>query len=188
MGARIAAFTFFLLLPVTAFGAEGTQIDSATANAYFENCVAKRDERMSEESQKTLCSCTAALMMKEMSTEDVRLMGENTPEGRKMLNHMLVSVYAPCMQYPIEDMISRECLRDEKLGEVTREKIDLCRCMGESTGYWFSRQAGPKMAKLFEINPDMTDPIDPVMNSPEFRRSSYQNMLNCLDAMTPNHQ
>src|SRR5690606_17950523 len=117
-----------------------TAVSKEMANAYYNDCAAKADPRFSPDSLSAFCSCTSVQIMEKMSVEEVQTMGQNTQEGRNMLNKMLLDVYAPCMQYPVEDMVAGECLTDKKVETLgwQGDKRALCGCMAAKTGAWFS--------------------------------------------------
>lgn len=152
------------------------------ANAYYENCTSKQDPRMSPQSQQAMCACTSVKMMENLSVQDIAVMGQNNQAGRNMLNKMMLDVYAPCMQYPVEDMISVSCLKDDKIDKMNlrMDKNKLCSCMAKRTGIWFQESGRDLMANLLAVNPNITDPISPVVDSAEFQKASYHSLTTCM--------
>lgn len=165
----------------TAAPARATAITKDIANAYYRNCMGQQDARITPDGQEALCSCTAARMTQKMTVEDVRIMGRNDQEGRKKLNYMLVNVYGPCMQYPVQDLVITQCLSDPKIDmmKLKRDRGELCECMGERTGEWFSTKGNALITKLLERDPNLTDPIGPIMESTDFKRAAYNGLLAC---------
>ena len=91
-------FIFFLLAAFLSLPALAqTPITTEMSNAYYNSCMGARDQRMSNDAQDSLCTCTAMKMKEAMSVEDIRVMGQNDQDGRNMLNKMLLDVYVPCM-------------------------------------------------------------------------------------------
>lgn len=171
-----------LLLLIPALPGHATQLNKDQANAYYKNCVAQSDPRLSQKSQEALCSCTSAMMTQQMSVEDIQTMGQNTQAGRDALNKMLLDVYAPCMQFPVEDLVATECLKDEKISMMglKSDRRALCGCIAARTGAWLKSTGRSIMSGLIGRNANITDPISPVMDSPEFRSASYDNLVSCM--------
>jgi|GEM_PF-795651 len=157
-----------------------TDITPELTKAYYDSCMGARDQRMSRASQDFLCSCTAEKMMETMSVEDIRSMGQENQEGRNMLNRVLLDVYAPCMSAPLAEMVSNECMLEGEMNAKGMHKIDLCHCIGEKTGAWFSGSGRDLMADVLKKNPNITDPVGPIMNSTQFKKESFANMQACL--------
>lgn len=179
---KILSFLLLALL-ATVTPAHATAITKDVANAYYQNCTAAQDPHMTQESQSALCACTAAKMQATMSVEDIQTMGRNDEQGRAMLNHMLTEVYGPCMQYPVQDLVSAQCMKDPKIDmmNLKTDRGQLCGCMAENTGQWFSTKGKDLIARLLLANPNMTDPVNPVMDSADFKRASYDSLVSCLN-------
>ncbi len=160
-----------------------TPISKETANAYYNNCMLTPDKRMSKDTHMMLCSCTSVKMMETMTIEDIQVMAQQSQAGRDMLNKMLLNVYAPCMNFPVQDLVELECLQDKKIdmAGVKMDRSALCHCVAKKTGTWFSSTGTALMAKVIAKNRNITDPIGPVMDSPDFRRESYDNLISCLE-------
>ncbi len=170
---------FILFVPLAAHAQ--TPIDSTTAKTYYANCMAKGDPRLTAESHEALCACTAAAMQKSMTVEDVQEMNASTPESRDKLNKMLTEVYAPCMSYPVQDLVTAQCQQDEKIKLMgLKDMGGLCSCMGKRTGDWFSTAGRSLMAEVLKANPTITDPVGPVMESKAFQQQAYQNLMTCV--------
>ena len=159
-----------------------TSISDQQANAFYRHCMTKGDPRLSEHSQDALCSCTAVKMQEAIRPEYLDIMKENNPRGRAMLNYMLLNVYAPCIAYPAHDLVYRNCLTDVSIDtlDLKADRDGLCTCIAERTGIWLSKEGQGIMTELLIDNPDMADPISPVIESDFFKKASYQNLVACL--------
>lgn len=176
----------FLLVTLLAHPSQAqTPITKDAANAYYKNCKAQNDPRLRPETQEALCACTAVQMIEKMSVEEVQTMASNDQSGRISLNKMLVEVYAPCMNFPVQDMIADECMNDPKvdMAGLKMNKSVLCNCMGEKTGAWMATVGRSLMAQILTQNPNITDPIGPVMEDKSFRQQAYQNMMACMSGL-----
>ncbi len=160
-----------------------TPIDNRTSTVFYQNCLEKRDARMTEESQAEFCACSATEMQNSMSVEEIQTMFAQSQEGRNMLNKMLVQVYAPCMNYPVQDMIEMSCRTDPKVAalKLKGDISDLCYCMGKETGKWFAENGPPLLFALLKKDPNITDPITPIMESHVVKKESYNFLMSCAD-------
>ncbi len=176
--AMLALFMSVFLSPALA----GTPLTPEQANNYYQSCNAQRDQRMSEATQDAFCACTSAEMMSRFSVEDIQLMNSGEDGARDVVNRMILDIYAPCMHYPVQDLTEIGCLQDSAIEKIdaAMPRDDLCRCMGETTGHWFSTEGRALMATILEQNPTIEDPMTPLMQSAEFRTRSHENMLACL--------
>lgn len=175
-----------LLMPFAQLRAQtATPVSKEMANSYFVQCMASRDERMSDKTQEELCACTSAQMMSSMTVEEIRVMGENSSRGRKMLNKMLVEVYGPCMSGPVQDLVIGGCDTDPRiaLADQTINRRALCSCMARRTGQWFASEGTSIMMRILREKPFTEDPITPIMESKVFKDASYESMLSCISAM-----
>ncbi len=177
----LAAFITLLIPPTPAY--TQTVISKEMANAYYNSCLSKPDPRMKPETQAALCACTSAQMTEKMSVEDVQVMGQNNQAGRDKLNFMLINVYAPCMSFPVSDMVEDSCLKDEKISmmQLKGSRPALCHCMGTKTGTWFTGAGRQLMAEVLKKNQNISDPVSPVMDTPAFQKASYDNLVSCLN-------
>ena len=180
---RSIKFTAYIL--ITLFACQTAQaqtpISDATSSTFFQNCLGKRDARMTEESQGEFCACSATKMQQSMTMEEAQTMFKQTQEGRNMLNKMLVQVYAPCMNFPVQDIVEMSCREDSKVAALNLkgDPSDLCFCMGKETGKWFADKGPALLYALLQKNPNITDPITPVMESRVVKQESFKFLMAC---------
>lgn len=173
---------FFALASMPDFAA-AAPITKETSRNYFNNCLQDRDPRMSETSQEEFCACTASTMEQSFTMEELQTMYTQEEESREMVNKLVLDVYLPCMSYPVRDMIEMQCLDDPKVTalELKGDRGALCDCMGKSTGEWFSSEGDTLMAALIADNPQMSDPLVPVMGSRVFQNKAYGFLMKCVN-------
>ena len=95
---------------------------------------------------------------------------------------MLLDVYTPCMQAPLAEMVRDQCIQDEKVDFGKMHKSDLCTCTADKTAAWFTTNGRDMMAEVLAADPNIYDPMEPVLNSVKFKQESMANMLACLPA------
>ena len=179
---KLAAFLIACMLAAIPFSAKAqTAISNETANAYYKKCMENDDTRMSDETQESLCSCTAVKMMSVVTNEDIAQMSAAPGPGRAAFDKMLTEAYAPCMQIPVEEQLYGECMRDTKIQEFAlRDPSALCHCMAKSTTRLLPVQAPDILRMKLEKKPDLTDAFDPIAYDEELRSFAYNNLFLCL--------
>lgn len=163
-------------------GSGATAISKDMANKYYENCKSRPDPMkvMSEQSKDNLCACSAANLMKAMTVEDIRIMGGNDQAARNALNKMLTQVYAPCMEFPARDLVYANCVDNAQLKAAASDVKGLCGCVaGQAAQYIASNGPGIMQQELMK-NPNVTDPLGPLMQSQEFTQASQSFTMQCL--------
>lgn len=179
---RLFLLTLFCVLG-TAPAMAQTAVSREAANAYYQNCMAKDDPRMTDLAQEGLCSCTAARMMTALTMEDIAAMTPEPGLGRIPFNKMLTEVYGPCMQYPVEDQLNKECMNDTKVNQFAlRDQGALCRCMAGRSGQLLSTEGAVIMRDVLARNPNLADPMDAILSNASFRQRAYENLYSCLHA------
>ncbi|MCB9988965.1 MAG: hypothetical protein H6868_06480 [Rhodospirillales bacterium] len=166
----------FLFVLLTALPAQAqTPVSDKMADIYFSNCIAKRDERMTIDTQEIMCQCTALLYQKNMSVEELQVMAQNDQAGRNALNRMLVLVYAPCMEFPVRDLIYYRCMENK-----FQSQKGICGCLADKMAQYTAESAADKLSAVLRNSPNITDPMEPIVNSPEFAQMEKRLALSCI--------
>ncbi|MGZ9097690.1 MAG: hypothetical protein ACXW30_05280 [Micavibrio sp.] len=178
---RLTAFIIAVITMLPFSAVAQTAISSETANTYYKKCMQNDDERMSDATQESLCSCTAVKMMSVITNEDIVQMSPEPGPGRPAFDKMLADAYGPCMQIPVEEQLHTECMNDPKIKEFAlRDQSALCRCMAKTTTQSLEIQAPAMMRTKLEEKPGLTDAFDPLAYDKELRSRAYDNLFLCL--------
>lgn len=172
-------FVFLSFLPEQA-KAQKTPVGKEMADAYYQNCMAKPNEILSDKTKDMLCTCTAARMMKSLTVEEMRTMAQNDEAGRLALNKMLVEVYTPCMEFPIRDLIYDNCIKNKASMPTIKNSEGLCGCMASETAEYAAKEGPQTIQKALKDNPFITDPMGPLMESDDFQKASQKFTMSCL--------
>lgn len=174
----ITAILFTANLPVASY-ASSTAITGEMTEKYFANCVtsAQKDGTMSSETQKKYCACTAMNMQKSMTQEDLLALSSRGDAQRPALNKLLLSVNGPCYEYPIHDMINNKCMTDVK-------NPGICSCLSNKMGTFMKDITARMLPNILANDPNIFDPMTPIMESPEFVQTQQKIALSC--ATNPN--
>lgn len=163
-------------------GHGATPISQEMARKYYENCKSRPDPMkvMSDQSKDNLCSCTATHLMSSMTVEDIKIMGGNDQPARNALNKMLTAVYAPCMEFPARDLVYANCIANSQLKAAASNLEGLCGCVaGQAAQYIAANGPGIMQQELMK-NPNVTDPLGPLMQSQGFTQASQTFTMQCL--------
>lgn len=171
-------FSIFLIFSSHYVMAE-TPVTPEMADKYFQNCLAgaQKQNQLSPENQKHYCACTAINMQKNMSQEDVAALSNKDKSARLALNKVLIHVNGPCLQYPVHDMLYNQCMK-------TLGTQNICECVGNKTGKYMSKISGTMLPKILADNPEIYDPMTPILESKEFQQAQQEIAMSC--ATNPN--
>jgi hypothetical protein len=117
-------------------------------------------------------------MQQSMSQEDLTaLSSKDKAVARLALNKVLLNVNGPCMQYPVHDLLQNKCMTDLKNPAI-------CGCLSKKMGKYTAQQSQRMMPQILAQNPEIFDPLTPIMESQEFQQTQHSIALSC--ATNPN--
>lgn len=149
------------------------------AKRYYANCMAKKNPILGPAELKQLCACSAANLVQDMTVENIRTMNEPTAEGLLQRNRMILNVYTPCIQYPARALIMDSCRKNPQVRALPGYER-LCGCVSENMGQYVRKEAPAAIAKSLEVNPQDTDPLRAMLESPEFDQASRSYLTSCI--------
>lgn len=167
------------ILPAPA-RAQGTAVSKDMADKYYQNCLSQPNPILSDKTKDMLCTCTAARMMKQLTVEDMRTMTQNDQNGRLALNKMLIEVYTPCMEFPVRDLVYDNCIKNRSQMSQVKNLEGLCGCMASSTAEFVAKEGPQTIQNALKSDPFISDPLGPLMSSPEFQKASQDFTMACL--------
>jgi hypothetical protein len=164
----------------------GAVIDKM-ADAFYINCLRKMNPDITQQDLQGLCECTAKRMKTEMTPEQIKIMAQNDEAGRLALNHMLLDIYAPCMNYPVQSRLEKQCHSAPKAENLPAgldwEKI--CYCSAVKTGQWYTSHGRELMQAVIAKNPNVYDLTGPIMDDPSFKQAAHDNLTSCIFGGSP---
>ena len=151
-----------------------TPISNEMAQKYYQQCLvnSQQDGTMTEQSQKSFCTCTAQQMQKNMAVEDLVAMQGNDQSARNAINKVITDVNGPCMNYPLHDKVYGKCMQDVK-------KHTLCECLASGISNKLSSQTQNMMRDILAKNPNVYDPMGELMNTSEYKNAEQQITYGC---------
>ena len=157
-------------------------ISKVMAQQFYENCLAKESpQKLSKESQDLLCSCTAVQIMDNMTKNDIRAMSSQNPkDARLALNHMLVNVYAPCMEYPAKDHYYNVCVSNPQTASLGGDPKKICGCMSDKVANHLKLNGKQIFSDILDRNPNVADPMNALESDKKFQNFVGKQALSCV--------
>lgn len=171
----IAIFMLCLTLSFFNTAQAQTPVNAQTAQTYTQNCEATRDPRMLNDTQEIFCQCTAMQMQKSYTMEDMQNLSKQDATGRAAVNKMLLNVYAPCMEFPVRDLIYAKCKAD-----AYQAQQGICECLSKRMAGYMTAESQKLLGGILQRNPNIIDPITEIMASPEFAQKEKRIVLDCI--------
>ena len=157
---------------------KGTALTEAQAKQFYQNCVMTNQpgQEMKAQTKDVYCQCTAIHMRQSITMEDIKATMGNDQAARNAINKTLTKVHAPCMEYPVRDLIAAKCTKD--VG-VTR----VCNCLSDKMGGYVAREAQRLLGGILASNPNITDPMGAIMDTKEFKDNEQRLTMSCAQMM-----
>ena len=140
---------------------------------FLKACLAKGDARMSVETHRIFCECTAYQIKQNLSIEDVQNMNSRDPKiARAVANKVILDVYAPCMEFPVRDLIFTSCKQKNLSNNV-------CSCLSSQMGEYTAETAQKHLFDVLQRQPNIVDPMGPIVESPAFQKKEQEVAQQC---------
>ncbi len=164
-------------LPFTASAQQKQmRISDQMKDSYYRNCLIHTDERMSASTHKVFCECTAHFMQENLTIDDLAKTRHTDPAViRQGKNAMVIGIYAPCMEFPVRDLIYKRCVSNK-----FQVDAGICDCVADEMAHYTAQEAQNEIAKILQENPNIYDPMSPIVNSPSFEQKEKQVALDCI--------
>lgn len=179
--------TFLFLLPVICWlviaiasqSYAATPISDQFTKSFYGNCLNKSDPNITSETLDIFCQCNAMHMQKYLTMEDMQEMSNPDPQrARIAANKILLDVYAPCMEFPVRDLLFNTC---RKRGAPAAA----CECLSREMGKYTAKTAQQTLYDILQKQPYITDPMGPIVNSPAFKKREQSVAQECAKSMMP---
>jgi hypothetical protein len=159
---------------------ESQPVGPQFANAYFESCMKAEHKSFTPQGKEMMCGCTSAKILEELSEEELRVMGANTPEGQIVRDKITIHVYAPCISFPTSDLIYTRCMQDVAVKSMLKKHAEVCACLGEGMAEWVNKNSQTFMAATLRREPNNLDPLGGLIDSYGFKQQEKAYMQHCI--------
>lgn len=169
-----------LLIFGFAFPAQATPVSKEMANQYYSNCLQQPSNGMSEQTKQYMCACTAAKMQQGMTVEDIKTMAQQSQAGRNATNKMIISVYAPCIEYPARDHYYTTCMTNPQTKALSKNPQGLCACLGNQVATYLKQNAQKEFTRILSKTPNITDPMAALTGDSKFTQFAQSKLTACV--------
>lgn len=173
----------FLLTFLPPFAVSAKVVSQETANTYYTACMGHNDPRLDPEGQMNLCSCAAANIMIKMTVEELAKMSPDVKNktGRAIYDKMLIDVYGPCMNVPVQNALATQCMKDGKIKQfLLRDTSGMCQCMAARTGDFIESDGRKIIEDILEKFPKTTDIFPLLLDDHQVREKAYSHVYTCM--------
>lgn len=166
---------------ISATNSMADPISKEMADQYYQNCItAQSGQQISKETQDLLCACTASKMMDEMTTNDIQAMNAQDESARLAMNHMIVNVYAPCMEYPAKDHYYNTCISNPQTKTITNNPESMCNCVSNKVARYLGQNGKKVFGDILNRDPNIIDPMAALESDTEFQSYVGKQALTCI--------
>ncbi len=153
-----------------------TKMSNDKAGQFYKLCLQRSaDDKIMKPATKALfCQCNMVHMQQNMTMEEIAATTGNDQAARDAINKTIVEVYAPCMEYPVRDLLAGQCAKD------IPGKPKVCNCISDNMGSYMSKVAKPMFKEMLSKNPNMTDPMNALLENPEFKKQQESMAFSCI--------
>lgn len=168
-------FILLALLSISTISHAQTKITPAQVKQYTATCLknAEADTVTSPQTKKIFCECTGQFMARNLTMEDLKVMNGKGQTQRNAMNKMVTGVYAPCMEFPVRDLIAQQCMTDVKQPKI-------CSCLSKNMAAYTAESAKTTLASVLAKHPNAFDPMGALIESPEFQAKQKEISMQCL--------
>ena len=153
---------------------------SEFAKRYYQNCAAKSYALLNDEAIKSLCACLSVSLQDKLDINEINLLVQPTAEGQAMRIKMMQTVYAPCMKYPVYDLIKGECLQRESVKKSLGNAYQVCNCTADTMSRYVDSRNQEILQTTLRQNPGSIEPLSDYLQSDYFNRMAQTYMTQCI--------
>ena len=165
-------------------GQKKTTISNDVTNAFFEGCIEKPDPIMNQEDQLGMCACMAAQLPGTMTLEEYNLAGGKVQKYSKEYHDawrkMVTFVYGPCLEFPVKVLERQNCMNNVGFHSLVTDVYATCECTARKVASYTSLNAPDLLAAVMHFNPHYEDPLQPLLESPEFMTVQQESLRECM--------
>ena len=113
--------------------------------------------------------------MTTMSVEELRASANQDQSGRDATNKIIINVYAPCMEFPVRDLVFQKCQKD-----AFQAGQKICSCLANNMASYVRQRAAADLPAILAQNPNAFDPMNAIVTSPSYEQKEKRIALGCI--------
>lgn len=157
--------------------------DTEMANRYYAACLQQKIPLLSARSIEEFCACSAAEVAATMSADNIRALSYDTAEGRKQRTRLADLAYAPCLSYPAQDLLEKNCLTNPEIVNTLTRYKGVCACIAEGTAAYAKDRAHTLIFRQVRqkgyAEPDLAEMLTALLESEPFQRGADYQAKRC---------
>lgn len=155
-----------------------TPLTQQQVSQYYQQCLAgaQAQGQLTPQTQNIFCQCTATYMQKSMSVEELGNAMADSAFGKEVRQKTTLAVYAPCMEFPVRDLIYGQCQANPQLAAAG----NVCACVSKNMAQYTAQTAQAKLGQLLTAGQDLSDPMNALMETEEFKSNQQSIAMKCM--------
>ena len=146
---------------------------------YYDDCNKYKEGVLSAAEQDMFCSCISNGIDLGLSTEEAKLLYDESRKGQRARDKMMLEIYAPCMKFPIRDTVINTC-RTSKAMDGYPQKKTLCECQANMLTQHVGIISENLVQGALQSEKWYKDPIGNYLQSQDFRSSADGYLQRCI--------
>lgn len=130
------------------------------ANLHYLNCTQTQHPILAGEDLERACACTKDKFRENMDLNQIREMQNNTKEGQYQQSRMLLFVYAPCIKFPLQMMLSIQCMNNTKNKYLMKNQPNTCGCIATRVSKAATDLIPQYIETAIKLRIDLSRPFD----------------------------
>jgi len=146
---------------------------------YYDDCKKYKEGVLSTSEQDLFCSCISSGINLGLSTEEAKLLYDESRKGQRARDKMMLKIYAPCMKYPVQETVESTCFQSKALNAYPQKK-SLCDCQSSMITQHVNIIAESIVQGALQSEKWYKDPLGNYLKSNDFRAKVDGYLERCM--------
>jgi hypothetical protein len=155
-----------------------TALTAQQAATMYQSCLAQgAPAELTPQTKDIFCQCTATYTQKAITVEEMAAATTaGNPNAAAIQQKIILEVYAPCMEFPVRDLITAECVKTPALAANPQ----ICPCLAKNMSAYTAQTAQANLGKLMASGRPVGDVMNGLMETPEFKAAQQDIAMKCM--------
>lgn len=168
-----------------------TPVPNELAKEYYNSCMAEGTaEYITQEHLEDMCACVSTQVQQTMTVEELEILhGPDPIASERIQKKIMITVYAPCMEFTMHDVVLNTCNESQMMIDATTgwggggtdktNKIS-CKCVAKKTTEYIAKNSQEIMIEELENDPFTLNPNSLILFSDKFRTQMQNATIECV--------
>ena len=147
---------------------------------YKQRCVKTVHPIIADKYLDLFCSCASNNILNEMTFEEMQQAQYKSAEGSFQRQRMLMFVYAPCIEKPLNTMILNDCVNNVRSKHLMKNIYGTCGCLADEVAREIQAVTPQYIRGAIRRREDVLNPLDLLVNTDDFERKMRHKTKVCL--------